>query len=148
MSNSEQQQTTSRLWQLYQNTIFVLSERPVEAEQRCIVTACNPGGSVLSKSENTLLQGQLAGRLSRQGFRCSELIGAGADLKHQEPSYLIACNKLQGLELARHFKQNAFYWLDGEQVWLLPAMLEGYNAVALGNFRARCRGCEQPLVTN
>lgn len=129
----------NELWTAYQQTLFLLDAQPALASQACILTACNPLGQIQTASQNKLRQQQLADCLMQQNIRFSPLSGASPDLSHLEASYLIVCDKPKGIELAEQFAQNALYWLDGDDLWLLPVLLAGVQSVYLGSFTKRCR---------
>lgn len=116
---------------LYQDVIFI-SEDKIEAETFAIITACNPLGRVLNQEANTDLTGDLKSQLEPES--CQNLIGASPDKSHQEVSFLWQTDKSKAVELASQFLQNAIYWIENGELFLVPVKMSG-EEVSMGKFR-------------
>lgn len=116
---------------LYQDVVFI-SEDKIEAETFAIITACNPLGRVLNQEANTDLTGDLKSHLEAESYQ--NLIGASPDKSHQEVSFLWQTDKSKAVELASQFLQNAIYWVENGELFLVPAKMSG-EEVSMGKFR-------------
>ena len=117
---------------LYQNVIFILKNTIKLPAKFAVITACNPKGQILSATENQILNDNLKSRLAP--YHVWPIIGCSPDLHHQEPSYIVVCSKQQASQLAVDYDQNALYWCDNGELFLLPAQLE-FEPVAMGLFQ-------------
>ena len=109
-------------YQLYQRVVFLVPEPPLPNSNFAIITAHNPRGEILDNEKNANLNRLLCQRL--QGTEHKSIIGCSLDLKHQEASFAVVCDKSQAIELARQFDQNAIYWVENGELWLIPAVLK------------------------
>ncbi|ALS96987.1 DUF3293 domain-containing protein [Lacimicrobium alkaliphilum] len=126
-----------QLWQHYSETVF-LPEQPLpDWPQAGIVTACNPRGKVLSDNENAALNDKLSNHLHRLSLPYIRLSGCSPDLRHREPSLLVSCTQDQAMSLAGEFKQNAFFWIENDELYLCPCLLQGMPTRSLGHFAER-----------
>lgn len=120
------------LWQIYQNVVFVVEGDFQPARQFAIITAYNPEGIVSSVAENIQRNKILERKL--KPFSWQNIIGASPDLSHQEQSFALQSSQEQALTLALEFQQNAIYWVENEELWLLPVLMDNPK-VLLGNFK-------------
>jgi len=118
-------------YSIYQKVTFLVPEPPLPKESFAIITAHNPRGTILNTEDNFLLNQKLLEQL--QDYKYTLITGCSLDLKHQEASFAVICNKEQAIELARQFEQNAIYWVEKEELWLLPVLLN-WPDKSLGNF--------------
>lgn len=85
-----------------------LDEGPVH-----VVTAFNPGGSVVAAADNAFAQHQLFAELARTGRRWAPAVGAEPDAGHHEISAAIwDLDRRVALDLGRRHVQRAVYEID------------------------------------
>jgi len=137
MTENKDSCRNQQLWQHYSETVFLLQQRLPDWPQAGIVTACNPRGKVLSDNNNAALNDKLSNHLRQLGLPFIGLTGCSPDLQHQEPSLLVYCTQDQAMSLAREFKQNAFYWIEGNELYLRPCLLQDMPECHLGHFSER-----------
>ncbi len=129
--------TPHLLWQLYRQTIF-LHQAPLPSWHTFLVlTADNPRGCTLSAHDNACRQSQLERSLKARGLAYSPIVGAAPDLSHSEASYMILCTYEQAIKLAAEFEQNALFWVERGQLWLIPCLLKEVEPQSLGAWSER-----------
>ena len=128
---------SAQLWQLYQHTHFILHQEVSPDLAFAIVTAHNPRGRLLSNGQNRLLDRKLQGEVGRLQVLARPIIGCSPDLGHREKSWMIFTDRLMSMELARQFQQNAIYWVEAGELWLLPCLMHDQLPVCLGEFAQR-----------
>ena len=128
---------STQLWQLYQHTHFLLHQQVSSDLAFAIITAHNPRGRLLSNGQNRLLDRKLQEEVSRRGILARTIIGCSPDLGHQEKSWMVFADRFASMELARRFQQNALYWVEAGELWLLPCLIHDQLPVSLGEFSAR-----------
>ena len=129
-----------QLWQLYQDTIF-LSHQPFSDQASfAIISAANPMGKVCNQGFNLCMNKAFATVLEQSLYRFRSITGASPCLTFQEASWAVFCQKEQALELAKSWRQNAIYWVEQGDLWLIPVLLSE-APVALGDFKQRVRLC-------
>jgi len=124
------------LWESYKSSVFLCHQPLGDQISFAIISAGNPQGQLLGAASNLALDSQLEHELKQTQLPCRRLIGASPDLTFQESSWAVLCDKAQALELAYRYAQNAIYWVEAGQLYLVPALLrqnEGY----LGAYRPR-----------
>ena len=135
-------------WQCYQQTQFLLTQPFSPSLSFAIITAYNPKGKNLSPSQNGLLDKQLQRHILRLQYPYRALIGASADRGHMEKSWAVSLDKVTAVELGRVFNQNAIYFVDNDELYLVPCLVD-YEELDLGKFSARvCLVSELPDISN
>lgn len=129
------------VWSLYQSTVFQWKSTPLARQPFAIVTAFNPNGEQFTQIANDQLNAELHTILEREKFQFSAIDGSSKDFSHVEASFAINCPKSDALRIAEQFQQNAIYWVEHEELILVPCLLMQFSDVNLGNFGER-------LVTN
>ncbi|MGX9460862.1 DUF3293 domain-containing protein [Shewanella sp. A14] len=125
------------LWHEYQNTHFLFTQRLSNDFPFAIVTAHNPCGSLLSPSQNRLLDRQLQSKIQQYNRPYRSLIGAAPDLSHMEKSWAIFIDKEQALELGREFNQHAIYYVNKGLLSLVGCVDSMLGEVDMGMFNHR-----------
>ncbi|MCG9754897.1 DUF3293 domain-containing protein [Shewanella insulae] len=134
-------------WQCYQQTQFLLTQPFSPSLSFAIITAHNPKGQHLSPSQNRLLDKQLQRHIQRLQYPYRALIGASADRVHMEKSWAISIDKVTAVELGKVFNQNAIYFVEEDELQLVPCLVE-YDELTLGQFSARvCMVNELPDIS-
>lgn len=123
------------LLDLYATTVFLYC-KPVPFRQFAIITACNPNGEILAEQTNKKLNISLSQQITQ--YEYVEIIGASPDLSHQEPSFAIAMELAKAQALAKRLQQNAIFWVQDDEVFIVPAGLH-FQQVAIGSFKQKCR---------
>ncbi|MCG9697622.1 DUF3293 domain-containing protein [Shewanella sp. Isolate11] len=127
---------TDHVWHCYQQTQFLLTQPLSPVLSFAIVTAHNPRGETLSAPQNRLLDRQLQLRIETLKHPYRSLVGSSLDLSHMEKSWAIPMDKRDAVELAKEFHQNAIYYIQQDQLQLVPCLLS-YPELSLGHFSAR-----------
>lgn len=116
---------------LYQDVIFI-ADKDFDANSFAIITACNPLGRVLNLKENTDLTQELKGHIGAESYW--EVVGSSPDRRHQEPSFFWQTDKAGAMKMADHFLQNAIYWVEAGELFLVPVKMAG-KEVSMGKFK-------------
>ena len=124
------------LWESYKTSVFLCHQPLGNQISFAIISAQNPEGRLLGHASNLSLDRQLEHLLQQTNLPCRRLIGASPDLSFQESSWAVLCDKSKALELARRFAQNAIYWVEAGQLYLVPALLRNAD-VHLGAYQPR-----------
>lgn len=124
------------LLDLYATTVFLCS-KPIIFNSFAIITGCNPNGQILTENENKKLNKLLELQIKQYPF--VEVIGASADLTHQEPSFAVQMSLSDAQELANKHQQNAIFWVNNDLLSIEPAGLV-FRPRAIGRFSTRCQG--------
>ncbi|QDE29950.1 MULTISPECIES: DUF3293 domain-containing protein [Shewanella] len=127
------------LWNEYQSSHFLLTQRLSHDLPFAIVTAHNPHGLLLSPSQNRLLDRQLQSKIQQYKCLYRSLIGAAPDLSHMEKSWAIFIDKEQALELGREFNQHAIYYVNKGLLSLVACVDSIKEEVDMGAFNHRLR---------
>ena len=128
--------STLSLWQAYQDTQFLLTQRLSVDYSFVIITAHNPLGQIMTSSQNRLLDKKLQNAIDELAVPYRALIGAAADKAHMEKSWAVMLGKHDGIKLGLKFNQNAIYFVDGGYLYLIPCHLQ-MPEVAVGEFASR-----------
>lgn len=124
------------LWQLYQNTVFLMPKTPSRRLAFAIVTAHNPRGKALGEEANHYRDQRLEAELLGAGFHPLPLWGCSPDLKHREKSWAVVMAKARAVELGLRLEQNAIYWVEQDRLYLVPCLLTE-DECCLGRFSER-----------
>ncbi|MGS0680272.1 DUF3293 domain-containing protein [Shewanella sp. 125m-7] len=128
--------SVDNLWRYYQQTEFLVTQ-PLSAQLSfAIITAYNPRGVVLTPCQNGLLDRKLQHEIHRSGFPYRAMIGASQDRKHMEKSWAISSDKASAIKLGCQFNQNAIYYVEADQLQLVPCLLPCQETL-LGAFSPR-----------
>lgn len=132
-------------WPKYPETILTfLTTPPVEIDLRgvpsvealagltaagfggpfAIMTAFDPRGENLSAQENERRQRDLETRLSKGGHRFTKVDCCSPDRSHCECSVAVIMSQEAAVDLARELEQVAIFWFDGQQFWIVGAMVK------------------------
>ncbi|PSU31930.1 DUF3293 domain-containing protein [Photobacterium lutimaris] len=121
------------LWCSYQSIFFKVAQHPVYP---CfaILTAFNPRSIVLSNKRNLVRHRQLELSLRRQ---CGEILPvtcSGPDGQWQELGFVVPMTREAACREAARWGQNAIYWVEGNELFLVPVLLEGVQTQRLGDW--------------
>lgn len=130
---------------LFFQTVF-LGDAPSEGwpEDFFVLTACEPmGNRKASPSFNQAADERLQRRLSALSLKHFRVTGASPDLSHQEPGWgIVGADRALIHTLAREFDQEAYFSIQGGQVFLCAGLTDEPVPIAVtgGFFRDRWRG--------
>lgn len=113
------------LWESYKSSVFICYQPLGDAINFAIISAQNPAGAVQHPQHNLRLDCELETHLDLYQLPYRALLGCSPDLSFQEKSWAVLCEKSRALELARQFQQNAIYWVEAGQLYLVPALWRG-----------------------
>lgn len=128
---------TEHLWSLYQNTYFRWPVVPFNYSHFSIISGRNPHGSLKSEGANQKLHGLFEGKLQQSKLAYTEIIAGNQDFSFVEPSFAVAHTFEEAHQLAIRLRQNAFFWVESDQLSLVPAMLDNVQTANLGTFSSR-----------
>jgi hypothetical protein len=124
---------------LYATTVFKLAQPVALPNSFAIITAHNPQGVIVdartNRGYNLALHNLLAAR--HDVTQLLPITGCAPDMSHQEASFLVALPKATAMTIAKQFQQNAIFWVEGDQLTIVPVVLKGVVATHIGSFKAR-----------
>lgn len=104
-----------------------------------IITAYNPLGNICTQSVNQGLNKRLQADAEQLKVPHRKLWGCSPELDYSESSWAIMTDKETAINLAKKYQQNAIYWVEKGQIFLIPCMLTQYKVEHLGEFEQRCQ---------
>jgi hypothetical protein len=133
MSENEQ------IMALYATTVFKLAKQVTLPTSFAIITAHNPQGVICDATTNAQYNLALKRLLTTHSEvkKLQPIIGCAPDMSHQEASFLVDLPKGTAITLAKQFKQNAIFWVEEDQLSIVPVMLHAVSETAIGSFKAR-----------
>lgn len=78
-----------------------------------VITACNPDGLDVARSENERRTARLRDRLLGAGHTAVRADGRSPDGTHVEPGFAVRMPKPDALAIAAEFRQLGLFWWDG-----------------------------------
>ncbi|WP_038174216.1 MULTISPECIES: DUF3293 domain-containing protein [Vibrio] len=125
----------AHFWRAYQQPYFRFEALPV-AKQFAIITAWNPGSEWQTQAENDSNNHHLAVDLVHTGY--SRVLVGNQNFSWAEESFAAPITQEKAMELGRKFAQNAIYFIEEEQLFLLSC-IDDMTRLPLGHWRDRCR---------
>ncbi|ERB65416.1 DUF3293 domain-containing protein [Vibrio coralliilyticus] len=125
----------AQLWQEYSDPYFKFIRSP-SSHQFAIITAWNPASQWQSKQQNERNNRYLVQEFSHTYF--VEVLVGDESFGWAEESFAVDIDELQALELGRKYQQNAIYYVDGNELFLLSCLADKAK-VSLGEWKYRCR---------
>ncbi|WP_166838629.1 DUF3293 domain-containing protein [Rheinheimera pleomorphica] len=124
------------LWESYKTSIFLCHQALNCDVDFAIISAQNPAGQTEHPYLNSRRDNELQACLNRQRLPYRSVIGSAPDLSFQEKSWIVLCDKSQAIQLALQFEQNAIYWVEQGELFLVPVLLSQQEE-KLGRFTER-----------
>lgn len=124
------------LWESYKTSVFLCHQPLGDQINFAIISAQNPHGDLKHHQLNLTLDCQFETRLNAEHLPHRRLIGASPDLTFQEQSWAVLCDKATAVDLARKFCQNAIYWVEAGELYLVPALFKNHEE-HLGSYQSR-----------
>ncbi|PSW19012.1 DUF3293 domain-containing protein [Photobacterium sanctipauli] len=121
------------LWCSYQSVVFNLKQHPVYP---CfaILTAFNPRSIVISHQVNKKRHHMLVNELSTLTLQLRPISCSAIDGDWQELGVMAGLPLASAINLARRWGQNAIYWVEGNDLYLVPVLLQGHEIQRLGDW--------------
>ncbi len=115
------------LWENYRKICFIAPFSAPKWPAYAIVTAWNPASRQLGMRRNTRRQRALLRSIAAvpRWQAMGPCRGSSQDESWQESSLLLASTRSEAIRLAARFGQNAIYWVERGELWLLPVLLTG-----------------------
>jgi len=128
-------------WQCYKEAEFLFTQALSSELTFAIITAHNPKGQLLSASQNRLLDRQLQFEIQQLHRPYRAMIGASVDRCHMEKSWAVSIDKASAIRLGCQFNQNAIYFVEHDNLQLIPCLLSESERkeVEIGPFSSRVR---------
>lgn len=104
---------------LYRQTIFRSAKPPPSGNPFGIVTAWNPHGKPQPEKANQEANTRLARELAARNLGYFPVTGGSPDFSHAEPGYGIFCDRKTAIELAKQFDQEAIFWIEAGNLFLV-----------------------------
>lgn len=124
------------LWESYKTSIFLCHQALKGDVDFAIISAQNPSGVTEHPYLNLRRDNEFQALLNQHRLPYRSVIGSAPDLSFQEKSWIVLCDKQQAIALARQFEQNAIYWVEQGELFLVPVMLSQHEE-SLGDFSQR-----------
>lgn len=124
------------LWESYKTSVFLCHQPLGDQIDFAIISAQNPHGDVKHHQLNMTLDCQFETRLKSENLPYRRLIGASPDLSFREQSWAVLCDKAKALDLACKFRQNAIYWVEAGDLYLVSALFSNGEEY-LGRYHSR-----------
>lgn len=115
------------LWENYRKICFIAPFSAPKWPAYAIVTAWNPASRQLGMRRNTRRQRALWRAIAAvpRWQVMGPCRGSSLDESWQESSLLLASTRSEAIRLAARFGQNAIYWVEQGELWLLSVLLAG-----------------------
>ncbi|NVC63488.1 DUF3293 domain-containing protein [Vibrio sp. 05-20-BW147] len=136
MINNGEPTVDAALWHAYSTSFFHFSDK-WEVESFAIITACNPASVLRSKAENCISNQRMKARIDGLHF-CSVIVADQA-CSWSEESFAVETNLNNALNLAREFEQNAIYFVERGELFLVSC-LSDQRKESIGSFDLRVKG--------
>ena len=101
-----------------------------------IITALATTGEIWGAEENQAADAQLAARLQNAGCWHRRITGYSPLDGHAEEGWAALLPLELSRALGREFRQDAIYWISGDQCWVTKCVAES-ELVPVGSFRER-----------
>ncbi|HAS6182993.1 TPA: DUF3293 domain-containing protein [Vibrio vulnificus] len=135
MINNGETTVDASLWHAYSASFFHFNDE-WQSDRFAIITAWNPASILQSKKENCINNQKLKTKINTRRF-CSVLVADKA-CSWSEESFAVEINLNYALNLAREFQQNAIYFVEQGELFLVSC-LSDERKESLGPFDQRIR---------
>jgi|SRR5215831_267202 len=89
-----------------------------------VLTTCNPCGRTVDEATNARRTEDLEKYMQFQGLAFLKADGVSPDRQHREPGFAVSLTLDKATCIAKHFDQCAFFWFDGKEFSIMPAVLQ------------------------
>ncbi|WP_394145497.1 DUF3293 domain-containing protein [Vibrio atypicus] len=125
----------AQLWASYLDPYFRFGA-PIRCDSFAIITAWNPASKWQSNQQNGRNNQQLRLEIDHTYF--IEVLVGNQEFSWAEESFATAMTRHQAVELGVKYGQNAIYFVEKDQLFLLSC-LEDKSVVLIGDWRCRCK---------
>ena len=122
------------LWEAYQDVYFTV-DNALNIKEFCVITAWNPGSVILSDHENKVANLALENELIKQNY--AKILVGNHDRSWIEESFAVELSRLDSTKLAKKYRQNAIYYVQNDQIYLIPCVDCGRSEAQIGRFSQR-----------
>ncbi|PWI35334.1 DUF3293 domain-containing protein [Vibrio albus] len=122
------------LWNAYQEIFFFADKKP-KFNQFCIITAWNPHSYLCSEEQNKKANSALKSEL--QPYKYEPILVGDRNKIWTEESYAVELSRLDSTKLAKKYRQNAIYYVQNDQIYLIPCIDCGRAETLIGCFSQR-----------
>jgi hypothetical protein len=121
----------------YFETVFSVGSIPSRwPEQFAVITAFAPTGEKWPDEKNQSADSALESTLASRGVWKHRITGSSPDRLHSEPGWAAAIPLIDAKEIGTAFKQDAIYWIDGDEVFVTSCN-ERSGLSRIGSFAQR-----------
>ncbi|WP_348687969.1 DUF3293 domain-containing protein [Aeromonas bestiarum] len=115
------------LWENYRKICFIAPFAAPQWPSYAIVTAWNPASREVGMRRNIRRQRALWRVIaaSPRMMAMGPCWGSSLDESWRESSLLLVSSRAEAIDLAARFGQNALYWVERGDLWLLPVLMKG-----------------------
>ena len=124
------------LWESYKRSIFFCHQALNCHVDFAIISAQNPAGISEHPYLNLRRDNELQAYLNQQRLPYRMVIGSAPDRSFEEKSWVVFCDKTDAVSLALKFEQNAIYWVERGELYLVPVLMQ-QTEECLGKFNER-----------
>ena len=124
------------LWDNYKTSVFLCHQPLGDQINFAIISAQNPAGNTEHPYLNLRRDKEFQACLNQHKLPYRSVIGSAPDHSFQEKSWIVLCEKNKAITLAKQFEQNAIYWVEQGELFLVPVLLAQHEE-SLGNFSER-----------
>ena len=131
-----------RMWDAYKDVCFFVNQKldffldkELQASEFCIITACNPHSVLLSDTENRAANRALEQDLLTTKY--ATILVGDCEKSWTEASYAAEISRVDSTKLAKKYRQNAIYYVQNDQLYLIPCVDCGRSEVQIGRFSQR-----------
>ena len=124
------------LWESYKRSIFFCHQALNCHVDFAIISAQNPAGISEHPYLNLQRDKELQAYLNQQRLPYRMVIGSAPDRSFEEKSWVVVCDKAEAVSLALKFEQNAIYWVERGELYLVPALFKNHEEY-LGTYQSR-----------
>lgn len=124
------------LWESYKHSIFFCHQALNCQVDFAIISAQNPAGIPEHPYLNLQRDKELQACLNQRRLPYRSVIGSAPDHSFKEKSWAVVCEKADAVSLALKFEQNAIYWVEAGDLFLVPVLMH-YTEECIGRFNER-----------
>lgn len=125
------------IWQMYQQTLFYWVKSVPAFQSFAIITAHNPVGKILTIFDNKKRHLKLINRVEQMNCNYAGIVGTSPDYQHQELGLAVEMELRTAQVLAKEFEQNAIYFVEKDEIRLIPCGLSQCTSTPMGSFASR-----------
>ena len=125
----------AQLWAAYCEPYFQFSDE-MTSDFFAVITAWNPASQRVSNEENLRNNQRLALEISHTNY-VDVLVGDEA-FTWKEASFAVAIERELAIELGRKFGQNAIYYVENNQLYLLSCLPDA-TSLSIKGWQSRIR---------